>query len=69
MVLNFLSPQEFAAEYAPTAQDQQQVVDYLQHLGLRVTSVAPNGLLIDAEATVGQAETGFFVDDVDVQAS
>src|SRR2546421_2164883 len=48
---HFLTPQEFAAEFGPTQEEQQQVVDYLRQQGLTVSSVSPNGLLIDASAT------------------
>src|SRR5215469_14850606 len=58
---HFLTPQEFAAEFGPTPGEQQQVVDYLRQQGLTVTSVSPNGLLIDASATVAQAEAAFRV--------
>jgi subtilase family serine protease len=57
----FLTPQEFAAEFGPTSDQVQQVVSYLRQQGLTVTSVAPNGLLIDANATVAQAESAFQV--------
>src|SRR5215469_11018654 len=55
----FLTPAEFAAAFGPTADQQQQVVDYLRNLGLSVTSVSPNGLIIHARATVAQVEQGF----------
>jgi subtilase family serine protease len=58
---HYLTPQEFAAEFGPTPEEQQQVVDYLRQQGLSVTSVSPNGLLIDASATVAQAEAAFRV--------
>ena len=57
----YLTPQEFAALFGPTADQVQQVKDYLQQQGLTVTNVAPNGLLIDATATVSQAEAAFRV--------
>lgn len=57
----FLSPQQFAAEFDPTPDQVQQVKTYLQQQGLAITSVAPNGLLIDASATVAQAEAAFRV--------
>jgi subtilase family serine protease len=56
---HFLSPQEFVDEFGPTPQQQQQVTSYLQSQGFHVTSVSPNGLLIDANATVSQAESAF----------
>src|SRR6266852_1821102 len=58
---HYLTPQEFAAEFGPTPEEQQQVVDYLRQQGLSVTSVSPNCLLIDASATVAQAEAAFRV--------
>jgi len=61
MYHHFLTPQAFADEFGPTADQQQQVKGYLQQQGLTVTHVAPNGLLIDATATVAQAEAAFQV--------
>ena len=57
----FLSPQQFAAEFGPTAAQQQQVVDYLRGAGITVNKVSSNGLLINARATVAQAESAFQV--------
>jgi Pro-kumamolisin, activation domain len=61
MYHHYLTPQEFADEFGPTPEQQKQVVDYLRNQGLTVTSIAPNGLLIDASATVAQAEAAFQV--------
>ena len=58
---HFLTPQQFADEFGPTAEQQQQVLDYLRQAGLHITHVASNGLLIDASATVAQAEASFQV--------
>lgn len=58
---HFLSPQQFVAEFAPTAEQQQQVISYLRSQGFSVTHVAPNGLLIDANADVSQVEAAFNV--------
>ncbi len=57
----FLTPQQFAAEFGPTAAQQQQVVDYLRGTGITVSNVSSNGLLINARATVAQAEAAFQV--------
>jgi subtilase family serine protease len=57
----FLTPQQFADEFGPTADQQQQVIDYLRQAGLQITHIASNGLLIDASATVVQAEAAFQV--------
>src|SRR6266516_2982348 len=58
---HFLPPQQFAAEFGPTAAQQQQVVDYLRGQGIAVTHIAPNGLLIDAQANVSTVQTAFEV--------
>ncbi len=58
---HFLTPQEFTDEFGPTPDQQQQVANYLRSQGLHVTSISPNGLLIDANATVAQAESTFQV--------
>src|SRR6266571_7290196 len=58
---HFLTPQEFTDEFGPTPDQQQQVANYLRGQGLHVTSISPNGLLIDANATVAQAESTFQV--------
>ncbi|TMF42278.1 MAG: hypothetical protein E6I32_18360, partial [Chloroflexi bacterium] len=61
MYHQYLTPQEFVAQFGPTADQVQQVKNYLQQQGLTITSVSPNGLLIDARATVAQAESAFAV--------
>jgi pro-kumamolisin-like protein len=58
---HFLTSQEFTDEFGPTPDQQQQVANYLHSQGLHVTSISPNGLLIDASATVAQAESTFQV--------
>ena len=58
---HYLTPQQFAAEFGPTAAQQQQVVAYLHSQGFAVTRVSSNGLLIDASADVAQVEAAFAV--------
>jgi subtilase family serine protease len=58
---HFLTPKQFAAEFAPTADQQQRVIDYLRSEGFTVINVSSNGLLIDANATVAQVEAAFGV--------
>ena len=58
---HYLTPQQFAAEFGPTAAQQKQVVDYLRSQGITVTHVSPNGLLLDAIANVAQAQAAFAV--------
>ncbi|MEO8972850.1 MAG: protease pro-enzyme activation domain-containing protein [Ktedonobacteraceae bacterium] len=61
MYHHFLTPQEFNDEFGPTVEQQQQVANYLHSQGLTIQSISPNGLLIDASATVSQAEAAFRV--------
>src|SRR5712692_6033344 len=56
MYHRFLTPQQFADEFGPTADQQQQVVDYLRQQGLHIMHISSNRLLIDASATIAQAE-------------
>jgi kumamolisin len=58
---HFLSPQQFVDEFGPTAQQQQQVIDYLRQQGLNITHISGNRLLIDASATVAKADAAFQV--------
>src|SRR6266536_1874584 len=57
----YLSPDQFNQLFAPTTDQVQQVVLYLQSQGMTVTSVAPNNVLIDATATVAQVQQAFSV--------
>src|SRR5437588_11434964 len=56
---HYLTPDEFNQLFAPTSDQVQQVVAYLQHHGLTVSSVAPNNLLIDAVGTIGTVQQVF----------
>lgn len=58
---HYLAPAEFTRLFAPSADQVQQVVSFLQSQGISVQSVAPNRLLIDAATTVGVAERAFHV--------
>jgi len=55
----YLTPDQFEALFAPTPDQVKQVVSYLQSAGMTVTSIAPNNLLIDATASVAQADSAF----------
>ncbi|HET9921683.1 MAG TPA: protease pro-enzyme activation domain-containing protein [Ktedonobacteraceae bacterium] len=61
MYHHFLTPQQFNDEFSPTAAQQQQVIAFLRASGFTVSSVSSNSLLIDASATVAQAEAAFQV--------
>jgi kumamolisin len=58
---HFLTPQEFARNFAPTQASINAVVNFLHSQGLRVGSIAPNHLLIDASGTVDQVQKAFQV--------
>ncbi len=55
----YLTPDQFDSMFAPTSNQVQQVIAFLQSQGLTVTSVAPNNLLIDATGSVTQAQQAF----------
>jgi subtilase family serine protease len=57
----FLTPEEWNARFAPSAEDEQKVVDWAKSQGLTVTNRYPNRLLVDLEATSGVIETAFGV--------
>ena len=56
---NYLTPDQFNTLFAPTSEQVQQVVSYLQSQSLTVTSIAPNNLLIDATGNVAQVQQAF----------
>src|ERR1700736_2571702 len=57
----YLRPAEFAALYGPTAQEVQQVTDYLRAQGFTVTRAHAGQQLIDFSGTVAQAQQAFAV--------
>src|SRR5579864_4693125 len=57
----YLRPAEFAALYGPTAQQVQQVMDYLRAQGFNVTRAQAGQQLIDFSGTVAQAQQAFAV--------
>ena len=56
---HYLTPDAFNQLFAPTSDQVQQVVAYLQSQGLTVSSIAPNNLLIDVTGTVGAVQQAF----------
>ncbi|MGC2297335.1 MAG: S53 family peptidase [Acidobacteriaceae bacterium] len=54
-----LTPAQFAAAYAPSNAQVQQVVGYLQSQGFENVTVEPNNLLVSADGTVAQASAAF----------
>ncbi len=58
---HFLTPQQFVDEFGPSADQQQQVIDFLRQQGLNITHLSSNRLLIDVSASVAQVEAAFQV--------
>lgn len=56
---HFLTPAEFVARYAPTAEQARKVVDWMIEAGFQNVQLAPNRLLISADATPAVAEAAF----------
>ncbi|MGZ4113084.1 MAG: S53 family peptidase [Tumebacillaceae bacterium] len=58
---HFLTPDQFAAKFGPTAGDVQKVSDFAKSNGLKVTGVAKNNQSVTVSGTVAQLETAFGV--------
>ncbi len=54
--MKFLTQQQWIARFAPSAEDEQAVVDWAQSQGLSVTHRFPNRLLVDVEAPVANIQ-------------
>jgi PKD repeat protein len=57
----YLTPDQFAQQFGPTAQDYQAVVAFVQANGLTVTATYPNHVLVDVEGTVAAIENALHV--------
>ncbi|HEY9130563.1 MAG TPA: S53 family peptidase [Dyella sp.] len=55
----FLTPEEFKAQYAPTDAQVQQVVAHLKRSGFGNVTVADNNLLIEADGNAATVATAF----------
>jgi len=55
----FLTPAQFAAQYAPTEKDVAAVVAHLRKSGFVNIKVAPNRQLVSADGTAATVQTGF----------
>jgi len=58
---HYLTPQQFSNMFSPTQATVDQVTTWLQSEGLRVDSVAPNHLLIDASGSISTVQQAFAV--------
>jgi len=57
----FLTVAEFTDRFAPSEEDYQTLIRFADANGLRITSTAPNRMLIDVEAPVANVEKAFHV--------
>ncbi len=57
----FLTPEEFAAQFGPSEQDYQAVVDFAKANGLVVTAVHPNRMLLGVSGKAGDIEKAFHI--------
>ena len=57
----YMTPKQWNARFAPSAQDEQAVVDWVKSQGLTVTARYPNRLMVDAEGTVDAIQKAFNV--------
>jgi subtilase family serine protease len=58
---HYLSAQEFAAEFGPTEQDYQTLIQFAEQNGLTVTEIYPNRVLLDVAGTVQNIEKALHV--------
>ncbi len=52
----FLTPEQWDARFAPTAQDEQAVVDWATNAGFTINHRYPDRLLVDVQAPAGVIE-------------
>jgi xanthomonalisin len=62
-----LTAAEFTAQYSPTAEQAQAVVDFLKQSGFTNIEIAPNRLLVSADGSVGSVERAFHTSLVSVK--
>ena len=58
---HYLTPEQFAAEFGPTEQDYQALIQFVQEKGLVVTGTHPNRVLLDVSGAVPDIENAFHV--------
>jgi pseudomonalisin/xanthomonalisin len=54
-----MTPEQFTANYGPTAAQAQAVADHLIASGFRNVEISPNRLLVTADGTAGTVQTAF----------
>jgi hypothetical protein len=58
----FLTPQQFAAQFAPSPEQTQAVADYLRNSGFGNVRISASGLLVGGVATAAQVRRAFNTD-------
>jgi len=58
---HYLSPEQFAAQFGPTEQDYQAVIQFAQDNGLKVTATHPNRMLLDVSGKVSKVEKALHI--------
>jgi uncharacterized repeat protein (TIGR01451 family) len=58
---HYLTTEEFTAQFGPTEQDYQKVIDFAQASGLKVTATHGNRMIVDVSGNVADIETAFHV--------
>lgn len=56
---HYLTPEQFAAQFGPTRQDYQKVIDFAKANGLTVVNTHPNRLLLDVKGKAADIERTF----------
>ncbi len=52
----YLTPAQFAAQFGPTKQDYDKVVNFAKSHGLKVTATTPNRMLVDVKGSAANVE-------------
>jgi uncharacterized repeat protein (TIGR01451 family) len=58
---HFLTPEQFAAQFGPTEQDYQKVIDFVRARGLSVVNTHPNRMLLDVSGKAADIQNAFQV--------
>ena len=58
---HYLTPEQFTAQFGPTEQDYQAVIDFARANGLEVTTTHPNRVVLDVSGSVADIERVFHV--------
>ncbi len=66
---NYLTPEQFTAEFGPTQSDYEKVIAFAQAKGLRVVGTHTNRMLINVEGTVAAIESTLHVNLYNYQRS